>query len=275
MPHPTSPPHFPLPTSQPLLRPSTSTPPTSRPLRCAHLALLIAAIACSGERSGPTAPTTPPPHDESTARIAALQVSELPAHDTVGHTVALRVRAVTSAGAPVPAQRLIVDVPVGRAGAIGDSATGPDGWATVRWTLDTAAGRQTLTLRADAVSTAVALTAVADVPNQLVAAAPIPTQRGTGATLAVQVAVADRHGNPVAGQHVRFVPHAGDGTIVELRASDTLGVARATWQLGPVARVQHLEASITGSDGRALSAPPFAVDAVPVTVALAAPGDQD
>jgi hypothetical protein len=61
----------------------------------------------------------------------------------------------------------------------------------------------------------------------------------------VQLRVADRHGNAVAGVRVSLRP--GQGTVAERTAvTDSTGRVEAAWTLGPAAGVQRLTASAQG-----------------------------
>ena len=161
------------------------------------------------------------------------------------------VRVTDSTGAPLG------DVPVsweaaGGGTIVADGArTDSLGQARARWTLGPRAGSQRAYVQVG-MSRAVpraALSATA-VPGPAASLALVrgAVPRGIAArplVPAVQLRVADRHGNPVPGVRVSLRP--GQGTVAERTAvTDSTGRVEAAWTLGPAAGLQHLTASAQG-----------------------------
>lgn len=113
------------------------------------------------------------------------------------------------------------------------STTDALGQARATWTMGSAAGAQTLEVRA--VGTAVSpyviqATALAGPAAQIFAVGARAFALPVGSQVPVVVSVTDRFGNPVAGASVSWQPEAGKGTASPLVAlTDVEGQARTTW----------------------------------------------
>lgn len=118
------------------------------------------------------------------------------------------------------------------------------------WTLGTAAGAQSLTLRAGDATLTLTAQAGAAAPATVSALPGQPTQGLVGRPLASApaVRVADAFGNPVAGASVTFDLGAFDGSLANRSVTtDALGVARATdWTLGERQGTQTLLVRVAG-----------------------------
>jgi hypothetical protein len=101
---------------------------------------------------------------------------------------------------------------------------------------------------------------------------------GTILSQPLTVELLDRFGNPPKPTSVTFTVLTGGGTIIGYRnvSTDSKGLARAVWQLGPLVDIQKLEARVDGLQGSPVeflaSAEPNAVaernEAVPKEFAL-------
>jgi hypothetical protein len=177
---------------------------------------------------------------ESPSGVAGLELSD-----------PVTVRVTDSTGAA------LVDVPVsweadGGGSIVADGArTDSLGQARARWSLGTRAGSQRAFLQVGA-SRAVprAALSAAALPGP---AASLASLRGTaprgvaGRSLSppLQLRVADRYGNAVAGVRVTLRP--SQGTVAERSvATDSTGRVTVPWTLGPVAGAQRLMASAEG-----------------------------
>jgi adhesin/invasin len=161
------------------------------------------------------------------------------------------VRVTDSTGVPLG------DVPVSWEAAGGGTivADGPRtdslGQARAHWTLGPRAGSQRAYVQVGA-SRAVprAALSVTAVPGPAASLALVRSAvprgiAGRALVPAVQLRVADRHGNPVAGVPVTFRP--GQGTVAERTAvTDSTGRVALAWTLGPAAGLQRLAASAQG-----------------------------
>ncbi|HXG44016.1 MAG TPA: Ig-like domain-containing protein [Gemmatimonadales bacterium] len=153
--------------------------------------------------------------------------------------------AVDSFGNPVAGAAIRLTTP---AGGAADSLveTGPDGQASVRWTLSVTAGPTSLVARLAGSKAALEIPATAEpaAPAKL-RFAPAPPTGIAGQSLSkpVQVTVTDRFGNPVPEVAVTFQPSAG--RVSPLRAvTDERGVATTRWTLGFSAGKQNLIAQV-------------------------------
>jgi adhesin/invasin len=162
------------------------------------------------------------------------------------------VRVTDSTGVPLG------DVPVsweatGGGTIVADGAPRTDslGQARARWTLGPRAGLQRAYVQVGA-SRAVpraALSATA-VPGPAASLALLRSAVPRGIVArplvpAVQLRVADRHGNPVAGVRISLRP--GQGTVAERTAvTDSTGRVELAWTLGPAAGLQRLATSAQG-----------------------------
>jgi hypothetical protein len=161
------------------------------------------------------------------------------------------VRVTDSTGVPLG------DVPVsweaaGGGAIVADGArTDSLGQARARWTLGPRAGSQRAYVQVGAsraVPRAALLATAVPGPAASLALVRGAVPRGIAARLlvpAVQLRVADRHGNPVAGVRISLRP--GQGTVAERTAvTDSTGRVELAWTLGPAAGLQRLAASAQG-----------------------------
>lgn len=174
---------------------------------------------------------------------------------TVGAAVssAPAVKAVSSAGAPVPGVSVVFTVTSG-GGKLGTASTatattGVDGIATAgTWTLGTTTGTNTITAASAGLSS-VTFTAsgVAGAAASLVASAGDNQSAAVGAsvTTAPAVTVKDQYGNAVANAPVTFTVDAGGGSITGATTTTGAdGVARVGgWTLGITTNAQRLKAT--------------------------------
>jgi hypothetical protein len=196
----------------------------------------------------------------------------------------IMVRVTDSTGAPLG------DVPVsweaaGGGTIVADGArTDSLGQARARWTLGPRAGSQRTYVQVGAsraVPRAVTLATALPGPAASLALVRGAAPRGIAArplVPAVQVRVADRHGNPVPGVRVSLRP--GQGTVAERTAvTDSTGRVEAAWTLGPVAGPQRLMASAQGVEAplevtaRAMAGAPakLALEGVPAAATVSRP----
>ncbi|MGK7312631.1 MAG: Ig-like domain-containing protein [Candidatus Longimicrobiales bacterium M2_2A_002] len=130
--------------------------------------------------------------------------------------------------------------------------TGPDGRASLTWTLATAPGPNTLEVTPAGKDTAFAVvtaSGIADTPASMAMLDGDEQSELAGLALPapIRVRVTDAFGNPVAGVPVQFSV-TGGGTVAPAEATtDVDGVASGTWTLGPVAGEQIVEAVVPDS----------------------------
>jgi hypothetical protein len=212
----------------------------------AALLLGLVAAACNGEVVG---------GGQRPARVVV--VSGDLQRDTVGKELAqpLVVRVLDERDQPVKGQLVNFVVTAGGGSVFAGSAlTNAQGEARERWTLGTVAGdTQRVEARAVDPATGEAIVfetfraiGVPDVLAGLVAVGPA-TRTGTAEDpLADSLAVraVDKHGNGIAGVPVQWVPVEGGGTLSPATsATDSAGVTRSSWTLGPVVGSQVAQAS--------------------------------
>ncbi len=123
------------------------------------------------------------------------------------------------------------------------------GVAAARWTLGRVLGEQVLVASAGG-GTSVEIATTALAPDEAAAEVEIGSGndqwelRGSALPEPVVVRVLEESGRPVWGASVRFEPEAGSGRADPgVAKTDTLGLASATWTLGPEQGVQRLEAT--------------------------------
>jgi Bacterial Ig-like domain (group 1) len=226
--------------------------------------LLVA--ACDGD--GPAAPRAGPP-----VRIEI--VSGDGQEGTVGRRLPdpLVVRVLDDGGLPVPGVVVHFAVTAGGGSLQADAdTTDAGGLARDRWTLGTGADAAQR-VEARVVSGAAALTkafaarAVAAGAGRMAAVGASERTGTAGDPLPepLAVRVADRYGNPVAGVTVAWAVRAGGGTVTSRGgATDSDGVARADWTLGPWVGPWQVVRAIVGDDSASFRAAP----AVPSTATI-------
>ncbi len=123
------------------------------------------------------------------------------------------------------------------------------GVAAAEWTLGRVLGEQVLVASAGG-GTSVEIATTALAPDEAAAEVEIGSGndqwelRGSALPEPVVVRVLEESGRPVWGASVRFEPEAGSGRADPgVAKTDTLGLASATWTLGPEQGVQRLEAT--------------------------------
>jgi hypothetical protein len=223
----------------------------------------------------------------ATARTPGRTIVTAAVDGVVGHAALSVVAAPTSialssgAGQHAPAgralpQNVVVRV-IGRRGlpvsgslvtfrlAHGDGVLEPasalsdaDGRARTSWTLGGLPGSQSLIATVQHLDSAIVITAEADpVPDNTRAAAVLEHPSGAAAhTLAdpVQLRITDTSGRMLPDVPVSW--HALDGTVEPLAPrTDSAGIARARWTLGPAAGIQRLRAQVGTAHGGAAIPP--------------------
>src|SRR5688500_5392120 len=146
-----------------------------------------------------------------------------------------------------------------------------DGRARTSWTLGELPGSQSMIATVPHLDSTLVVTAEADpLPANTRAAAVIEHPSGAAAlTLAdpVQLRVTDSSGRVLAGVPVSW--HALDGSVEPLAPrTDSAGIARARWTLGPAAGTQLLRAQVGTTLGGA-SMPPVTITATALAGAAA------
>lgn len=163
--------------------------------------------------------------------------------------IAPAVRLTDAHGNPI-AGAAVVFAPASGGGSVtgASQTTDSDGVAAVgSWTLGTAAGSNTLTAVAGALSATFTAVGTAGAPTNMVKHA----GDGQSATVDSEVAadpavrVTDAHGNPVAAVPVVFAPASGGGSVTGAsQMTDSDGVATVgSWKLGTVAGANSLTAT--------------------------------
>lgn len=190
-----------------------------------------------------------------------------------GHRAAdsVRVRLVSSDGAPIAGMQVTFDVTAG-GGSVDPAQTTTDsaGHAATEWMLGPVEGEQTLAARVDDAEVAAltirghaewgparALEMVSGLPDTLFPGGCMPEE-------AVTVLVRDEAGQPVAGALVEFVPAEGSGSVSDaIATTDASGHARTRWTLGLSggtnqlsARLQHPDAEPVTFTARSVAAAP-------------------
>jgi adhesin/invasin len=216
---------------------------TSRPKLLFPLLVTIAPLV-SGCGDGATSPEPDPIVPERLEAVAVPALAVVGATVTPSPTVTLR----DTKGRPLAGATVSFEVTAG-GGSVErmTSVTGLDGTAGAgAWVLGTRPGTNTLEARSAGVAP-VAFAVVTGVgPPATLSSAATGAARGVaGQALdpAPAVVVRDAFGNPVAGVTVAFAPVAGGGQVAQPAAvTDTSGVARVGWTLGPAAGAQSLQA---------------------------------
>ncbi|WP_420632539.1 Ig-like domain-containing protein [Candidatus Palauibacter sp.] len=162
--------------------------------------------------------------------------------------------AVLDAGdRPVVGTAVRFAVTSGGGSADPDSAVSDgSGVASAVWTLGVAPGEQRLVVSA-ATGPEAAITALAVDPNSVVARVVPWSGDGQWGLVGqplpepVVVQALDEAGRPVPGALMSFVPEPGDGSVEPKSArSDSAGLARAEWTLGPAPGEQALSVAVAG-----------------------------
>jgi hypothetical protein len=220
--------------------------------RLAFLALALACTAalpaCSdstGSRVGPAANldvvsgnTQTAPAGTELPQPVVVKVTDAKGHVVKGQVVNF---VVTAGGGHVFA---------------GSSATNEDGVAQERWTLGTAAGPQTLEVRAVDNATGQALvfatfnaTAAPGAPTRADAVADSSVVGVVGSVVedSFAVQVRDQYGNPTPGVQIAWAVTSGGGSITTPSTTDAAGIARTQWVLGTAAvTYQTATATVAG-----------------------------
>lgn len=174
--------------------------------------------------------------------------------DTVRATLAaplvVRVRRI---GADAGVAGVAVAFRASHGGSAGVDTTDADGLARTLWTLGDTAGVQTVEVTVDGGATALA-TFTATAQAGRVAGLALESGDGqvamAGQTLPAEIVVraTDAYGNASAGAEVDFAVTRGGGSLTSAdTAADTLGLARATWQLGSGSMDQAIRVTADGA----------------------------
>ena len=171
----------------------------------------------------------------------------------------LVVKVTDAAGQPIPGQHLNFVVVSGEGSLFAPSVLSDgQGIAQNLWTLGTSTvDSQVVEVRADDPNTAVPKVfarfhahATAGTPMQLTK---ISGDSQTGYSLtserdSLAVKVTDRYGNPVTGSVVAWTATSGGGSLSPAASqTDSLGIARTLWKVGPVLGTQKAEARMTST----------------------------
>ncbi|HEV7586995.1 MAG TPA: Ig-like domain-containing protein, partial [Longimicrobium sp.] len=231
-------------------------------LRSISLALLAGAVAalpaCSdstGSKPGPAARldvvsgnTQSAPAGTELPQALVVEVSDANGNPVQGQVVNF---VVTAGGGHVFA---------------GSSATNAAGVAQERWTLGTAAGPQSLEVRAvdnvtgqPLVFATFTAVAVAGPPTQAAAVGGDTSVVGVPGSLvedSFAVLVRDQYGNPTPGVQVAWAVTSGGGSITSPTTTDAAGIARTQWVLGAAgAATQGAQATAGGATVRFAASP--------------------
>ena len=176
------------------------------------------------------------------------------------------VRAFDAGGAAAPDVSVTFAPSAGGVASPDSARTDADGRAATLWTLGSAAGAQSLAVRApngrSATATAEALRP-AEIVDSILVLSGRRRRAAPGHALPVRVKVVDDRGAPVQGVPVAFAPGEGHGAVSAATArSDEDGIAVTDWTLGDGTAPQALAASVAGGP----SANMTAVTAVPADV---------
>ena len=169
------------------------------------------------------------------------------------------VRVVSRRGLPVDGALVTFRLAEGHGALEPASAlTDADGRARTSWTLGELPGRQSLIVAVQHLDSTLVVTAEADplAGNTRAAVIGEPPSAAAAATLPdpVQLRVTDTMGRAFPDVPVRWL--ALDGTVEPLAPrTDSAGIARARWTLGPAAGMQRLRAQVGTALGAATIAP--------------------
>ncbi len=173
--------------------------------------------------------------------------------DSIGATLpeSLTVQALDSQGRPVAGIQLQFAATHGLLSA-GTAVTNAGGIAQIAWMLGVRAGADTVRASTPDLPDSVVVFATrvtAGAPDSLVKVSGDAQtgQAGTSLPSALVVRVADRAGNPVAGDSVAWSPSPSDGTVIPAGVADTAGRASGAWTLGPGAGAQTVTVTSAAS----------------------------
>jgi hypothetical protein len=214
---------------------------------------------------------------------AALSVVAVPAtiellagagqHAPAGRALAqtMVVRVISRRGLPVSGALVTFRLAEGN-GALEPASTlsDADGRARTAWTLGELPGRQSLIATAQHLDSTLVVSAEADpTPANTRAVAVVEHPSGAAAmplAEAVQLLVTDSSGRVLSDVPVSW--HALDGTVEPLGPrTDSAGIARARWTLGPMAGTQRMRAQVGAAHGAAI--PPVTISATALAGAAA------
>ena len=129
----------------------------------------------------------------------------------------------------------------------GTAITNASGNATVKWTLGTTAGAQSVLASVTGVTpVTITATGVAGAPDALTILTGNNQTGSPGAPLpdSLRVRLTDRFANPIAGATISWVPNAGDGTVNPAQSvTDANGRAATRWTLGSTGGPKTVTAS--------------------------------
>ena len=213
-------------------------------------ACAIALLFVGCDSAEPAGPGSPEPPGEAVQGFRLEARSDTTFTGLVGIGMAHPVARLTLDGNPAPGREVQFLVSGGGSIAGGSVVTDTAGLASVgTWTFGTAAGRQTLTVRAPGANDVVfAAVAMAGPPDTMLIVAGNHQTAGVGAPLPnpLRVRLADRYGNPVAGVTVSYTVVVGTGSVPGTSVTDSLGVASSgVWTLGGVGP-QRVSSSFSG-----------------------------
>ncbi|MGN6392317.1 MAG: Ig-like domain-containing protein [Gemmatimonadales bacterium] len=175
---------------------------------------------------------------------------------TVEHRLAMPVRAQVVSRGGRPLGGVAVRFAAADGGRLEPEADTSDSDGIVRtaWTLGARPGRQRLTLTVDGRAVGTTVTADADPSPEATrldtVEAPVGAAAGDALVAPVAVRVTDTTGAPLPDVLVAWAVERGGSIGAEAPRTDSLGVARARWSLGPRAGIQRAFA-IVGT-GRAV-----------------------
>jgi hypothetical protein len=206
----------------------------------------------------------------ATVALLAGSGQHAPAGRTLPQNVVVRVigrRGLPVSGALVTFRPAQGDGVLEPASALSDA----DGRARTSWTLGGLPGSQSLIATVQHLDSTIVITAEADpLPANTRAAAVVEQPTGTAAlTLAdpVQLRITDSSGRALPDVPVSW--HALDGAVEPMAPrTDSAGIARARWTLGPTAGGQRLRAQVGSAHGGA-AIPPVTITATALAGAAA------
>ena len=231
-------------------------------------AFLVVAVALAALSSA--CESGPPPVG------ALVQLTTRDLSDVVGKPLTILVRVDDRTG------RLLAKYPVSFNPAHGSGSVTPgqittdaSGVVSVRWTLGTKAGPQSLTASAGGQSLTITATARPDAPAALVVRSGADQTGTVGEALANPpvVGVRDQYENGVPGVPVEIRVVAGGGSLIATGSrSDAAGDVRVTWSFGSVPGEQAVVVEAAGIEPLRVRA--TAVAGPPARVALVSGGGQ-
>jgi hypothetical protein len=217
---------------------------------------LVALALAAGCGDGSTAPPKPPtPAGPRLPTLTIVSGDQQRGEVSTRLPAPLVVRLTDSLGTPVP--EVVIHFRIDETTLIDSGVTDRNGLASVRWTLLSVAGAQRMVARAttasyEHASAAFAATALPGPPARISVVSGVEAIAAPNTVLdTVKILVTDRFENPVPAASVTWKVTAGEGSVRPIGVgTDSRGLARGLWRIGPTEGANELEVRVATMSAR-------------------------